>query len=113
MAGAAAPTLVRDGRPRRRPQGRPARAAPRRRTTRAGAPPFGLEWVEAGLPQLRELAAALPDADVWHYVDRGRLETLLAGPPEGRAAVAEGLCRALTVLWWLHGRHELPASPGT
>jgi asparagine synthase (glutamine-hydrolysing) len=79
----------------------------------AGPAPFGLEWVEAGLPHLRELTGALPNADLWNYVDRRRLEQLLEGPPEARAPVAEGLCRALTVLWWLHGRHELPASPGT
>ena len=54
----------------------------------------------------------MPDADVWRFVDRARLQALLAGPPEARAAAAEGLCRALTVLWWLHGRHEAPASPG-
>ena len=78
-----------------------------------GPPPFGLEWVEAGLPQLRELAAAVPAADVWNYIDRARLTQLLDGTREARAASAEGLCRALTVLWWLHGRHELPRSPGT
>ena len=78
-----------------------------------GPPPFGLEWVEAGLPQLRELTASLPAADVWSYVDRARLQALLDGPPAARAGSAEGICRALTVLWWLHGRHELPASPGT
>ena len=74
-----------------------------------GPPPFGLEWVEAGLPQLRELAGSLPDAEVWRFVDRARLQALLDGPPAARAACAEGICRALTVLWWLHGRHEPPA----
>ena len=110
-----------------RPQGRPrlvpwmvgsdiARAAARRALSRgapsAAVPPFGLRWVEAGLPSLRELAGSLPDADVWQFVDRGRLQTLLAGPAPARAAVAEGLCRVLTVLWWLHGRDAPRAAPG-
>jgi hypothetical protein len=95
-----------------------ARKAARRALRRGGGdaggpPPFGLEWVEAGLPQLRELTASLPAADVWSYVDRARLQKLLDGPPAARAGSAEGICRALTVLWWLHGRHELAASPGT
>jgi hypothetical protein len=77
-----------------------------------GPPPFGLEWVEAGLPQLRELAGSLPDAEVWRFLDRRRLQGLLDGPPAPRAAAAEGLCRALTVLWWLHGRHAFATSPG-
>ena len=79
----------------------------------AAPPPFGLEWVEAGLPELRELTGSLPDADVWRFIDRARLQALLDGPPGPRAATAEGLCRALTVLWWLHGRREAPASQGT
>ena len=78
----------------------------------AGPPEFGLEWVEAGLPHLRELAASVPDADVWRFVDRGRLQELLDGPLGPRVAAAEGLCRALTVVWWLHGRDRVPASPG-
>jgi hypothetical protein len=77
-----------------------------------GPPPFGLEWIEAGLPQLSELAASVPDSDVWRFVDRERLQALLAGPPNGRAAAAEGLCRALTVLWWLDGRAAAPGLPG-
>ena len=89
------------------------RAFGRGRGNGSGPPPFGLEWVEAGLPQLRELAGSLPDADVWRFVDRARLQALLDGPAGPRAAAAEGLCRALTVLWWLHGRHETPTSPGT
>ena len=72
----------------------------------AGAPPFGLEWVEAGLPEFRELVAGLTDSDVWRFIDRARLQALLEGPPEARAGAAEGLCRALTVLWWLHGRDQ-------
>ena len=79
----------------------------------SGPPPFGHEWIEAGVPQLRELAASLPDSDVWRFVDRARLQALLDGPAEGRAACAEGICRALTVLWWLHGRHAVRATPGT
>ena len=90
-----------------------ARVTRRGASGEPGPPPFGLEWIEAGLPQLRELAGSSPQADVWHFVDRARLQSLLAGPPEGRAAAAEGLCRALTVLWWLHGRHAVPPSPGT
>ena len=95
-----------------------ARVAVRRALRRGGGdasgpPPFGLEWVEAGLPHLRELSASLPDADVWRFVDRARLQALLDGPASARSACAEGICRALTVLWWLHGRHVAPASPGT
>jgi asparagine synthase (glutamine-hydrolysing) len=91
-----------------------ARVAARRALRRGGgdgdaATPFGLEWVEAGLPHLREVAASVPDADVWRFVDRDRLQALLAGPAPARAAAAEGLCRALTVLWWLHGRHQGPS----
>ena len=53
----------------------------------AGPPPsFGAEWIEAGLPQLRELVGSLPGADVWQFVDRERLQALLHGPPEARAA---------------------------
>ena len=89
-----------------------ARRAMRRRPPAAPHAPFGLEWVEAGLPQLRELAGSFADSDVWSFVDRGRLQSLLHGPPEGRAAVAEGICRALTVLWWLHARHEAAAGRG-
>jgi asparagine synthase (glutamine-hydrolysing) len=81
-------------------------------SSETGPPPFGYDWIEAGRPQLSELAASLPDADVWHFVDRERLQALLAGPAEGRAAAAEGLCRALTVLWWLHGRDAAPDLPG-
>jgi asparagine synthase (glutamine-hydrolysing) len=88
-----------------------ARVAARRGLTRGGsgapaATPFGLDWVEAGLSEFRELAAGLQGADVWRFVDRERLQALLSGPAEARAGAAEGLCRALTVLWWLHGRHE-------
>ena len=88
-----------------------ARVAARRLTGRgrgdapAAAPPFGLEWVEAGLGDLREVVAGVGDGDdVWRFVDRGRLQALLDGPPTARAGAAEGLCRALTVLWWLRGR---------
>ena len=83
-----------------------ARRALRRRPPPDPSPPFGLEWGEAGLPQLRELVGSLEGADVWQFVDRDRLQRLLHGSPEGRAASAEGICRALTVLWWLHARHE-------
>ena len=89
-----------------------ARATRRGGPSTPGPPPFGLEWIEAGLPQLRELAGSSPQSDVWHFVDRQRLQALLAGPTEARAAAAEGLCRVLTVLWWLHGRHEVPATRG-
>jgi asparagine synthase (glutamine-hydrolysing) len=95
-----------------------ARVAARRALRREGGgnggpPPFGLDWIEAGLPQLRELVAGFPRSSAWAFVDRERLQELLAGQPAARAASAEGLCRALTVLWWLHGRHEAPASRGT
>jgi asparagine synthase (glutamine-hydrolysing) len=76
----------------------------------SGPPPFGSDWIEAGLPQVRELAASIPDAEIWRFVDRARFQQLLDGPRAARVADAEGLCRVLTVLWWLHGRHE--ASPG-
>ena len=86
------------------------------RRARGGGPPpprhFDSEWVEAGLPHLRALASSVPDSEVWRFIDRTRLEALLAGPPGPRLAAAEGICRALTVLWWLHGRHEVPASRG-
>jgi hypothetical protein len=95
-----------------------ARVAARRALRRGGGedggpPPFGLDWIEAGLPHLSELVAGFPRSPAWAFIDRGRLQQLLAGPPAARAASAEGLCRALTVLWWLHGRHEAPASRGT
>ncbi len=77
-----------------------------------GPPPFGSDWLEAGTPELRTLVDSIPNADVWRFVDRARLQELLAGPAAARAASAEGICRALTVLWWLHGRHEAPASRG-
>jgi asparagine synthase (glutamine-hydrolysing) len=73
-------------------------------------PAFDQEWVEAGLPHLRELTVSFPDAPVWSFVDRARLQQLLDGPRGPRAAAAEGICRALTLLWWLHGRHEATTS---
>jgi asparagine synthase (glutamine-hydrolysing) len=90
-----------------------ARAAMRRRRPPAGsAPSFGSEWIEAGLAQLREVVGSLENADVWNFVDRDRLQQLLHGPREAREASAEGLCRAITVLWWLHGRHASSVAPG-
>ena len=89
-----------------------ARRALRRRSDASAAPPFGLQWVEAGLPVLREVVGSHPGADVWRFVDRERLQALLHGPADARALAAEGICRALTVLWWLHGRHDAPAAPG-
>jgi hypothetical protein len=82
-----------------------ASRARRRRARPDPSPSFGAEWIEAGLPQLREVVGSLESADVWAFVDRERLQRLLHGPPEDRAASAEGICRAVTVLWWLHGRH--------
>ncbi len=84
------------------------RARPRPRPD--ASPSFGAEWIEAGLPQLREVVGSLEGADVWAFVDRERLQGLLHGSPEARAASAEGICRAVTVLWGLHGRHVSSAA---
>ena len=64
---------------------------------------FGPAWFEAGIDQHRELCASVPQSPLWDFVDRRRLETLLAGPAERRRAYAEGLCAVLTPFWYFHG----------
>jgi len=71
--------------------------------------PFGLAWIQAGAGQIREAVDGCPDSDLWHYVDREELRRRLVAP---EAASAEGLTRVLTVLWWLHGRHEQESHKG-
>jgi hypothetical protein len=69
------------------------------------ASPFGQAWVDAGADQIRELIAGTPQSPLWDYVDRDALIDRIQSPDEG-------VTRALTVLWWLHGRHAPPAAPG-
>jgi hypothetical protein len=65
---------------------------------------FGSAWFEAGIEQHRELSASVPQSPLWDYVDRRRLEAVLAGTPEERKPHAEGLCGVLTAFWYFHGR---------
>lgn len=74
----------------------------------AGGRDFGRAWLEAGLEHHRELCASVPDSPLWEYVDKGRLDAMLAGPPAGRRPYTEGLCSVLTPFWYFHGR----AGPG-
>lgn len=70
-------------------------------------PSFAARWYAAGRPLHREMATAFPSSPVWDFVDRRRYEQLVAAEPGPHV---EGLCRALTALWYLHGRHEAPAT---
>jgi asparagine synthase (glutamine-hydrolysing) len=85
-----------------------SRAGRRDRTRASTAPPshFGHRWFEAGFAEHRDLLAAHPDSALWEFVDRGRVEELLAGPPRERWPHLEGLGRALTAFWFLHGPRE-------
>lgn len=60
------------------------------------AGPFGEEWVAAGRERIEELVAGTPQSTLWDLVARDELIRRLAQPDEG-------VTRALTVLWWLHG----------
>lgn len=64
---------------------------------------FGRAWLEAGIDQHRELCASFPDSPLWDYVDRGRLDSMLAASPAARRPYAEGLCAVLTPFWYFHG----------
>jgi hypothetical protein len=88
--------------------GRARQKIPRRKqpaaTSGATGRDFGCAWLEAGIEQHRELCASVPDSPLWEYVDRGRLDAILSGPPEGRRPHAEGLCSVLTPFWYFHGQ---------
>jgi asparagine synthase (glutamine-hydrolysing) len=73
-------------------------------TAATGTRDFGRVWLEAGIEQHRELCASVPGSPLWDYVDRARLDAVLAGPAEARTPYAEGLCAVLTPFWYFHGR---------
>jgi hypothetical protein len=57
--------------------------------------------LEAALPAPRELVGGIaPDADAWQFVNRNRLIAALQATAQQRVPIAEGLHRALTVLWY-------------
>jgi hypothetical protein len=60
--------------------------------------------LEAGIEQHRELCSSVPDSPLWDFVDKGRLDAILAGPAVARRPCAEGLCAVLTPFWYFHGR---------
>jgi len=82
------------------------RSAARRGEAAAESQPldFGRAWLEAGIEQHRELCASVPHSPLWDYVDRQRLDAMLAAPGEAREPYAEGLCAVLTPFWYFHGR---------
>ncbi len=84
------------------------RAARGRGVATAAEFDFGCAWFEAGIEQHLELCASVPQSPLWDYVDRRRLEAMLAGPAEARRPYAEGLCAVLTPFWYFHGRAAAP-----
>jgi hypothetical protein len=70
----------------------------------ADPPDFGRDWFERGIDSHRELCASVPGSPLWGYVDRARLDAVLAAPAETRRPHVEGLCAVLTAFWYFHGR---------
>jgi len=82
---------------------RRARASSTSPAAGAAPPSFRQAWYEAGLATHRDAVLSVAGSPLWEFVDRRAYERLVCGPPAARARVAEGLSRALTVFWHLHG----------
>lgn len=72
---------------------------------------FGHAWLEAGVPQVRDAMLSRADSPIWDYVDRLKLEKLLAAGSEVRHAHLDALCGVVTAFWHLHA--EVDPRPAT
>ena len=66
---------------------------------------FQHSWFEAHLDLIRDLFS-VSDTDLWRFVSRPRIESLLNGTEAERARHQEDLLRATTVFWHFHGPRE-------
>jgi asparagine synthase (glutamine-hydrolysing) len=64
---------------------------------------FQHAWFEERLELMRELFFS-SHSDLWTFISRPRLESLLKATPAERARHQEDLLRATTVFWHFHGR---------
>ena len=68
--------------------------------------PFGARWFEAGRESHAEVCLSFPQSPLWEFIDRSRLESMLAATPDEALTHVEGLCAVVTAFWYFHARHE-------
>lgn len=64
--------------------------------------PFQHAWLEQRLELVRELLCE-PNSELWGFVSRQRIQSLLEGEEAARARHQEDLLRAVTLFWHFHG----------